>query len=248
MHGHHEANGFFPSGGWGWFWVGDPDRGTGKEQPGGWVYPLLAHLEQVPLHQAGSDGQGDSFSSGQLVAGAERIQTALPMYQCPSRRRAIGYPVQDNLRQPLGAAATKVNARTDYSACAGDQRQPWDLRGPDSLAAAKVLTESGSWPKIASFSTGISYLRSQITLGQIRDGSSNTYMIGEKYLNPDNYTSGRDGADNESMYCGYNNDNHRSTFFNPVSGENWQPMQDVPGLRIALYLWKRSHCGTEHGF
>src|SRR5438046_4148493 len=29
-----------PSGGWGWLWVGDPDRGFGQSQPGGWVYNL----------------------------------------------------------------------------------------------------------------------------------------------------------------------------------------------------------------
>ena len=32
---HHDAQGFLPSGGWGWYWVGDPDRGAGENQPGG---------------------------------------------------------------------------------------------------------------------------------------------------------------------------------------------------------------------
>jgi prepilin-type processing-associated H-X9-DG protein len=48
--------------------------------------------------------------------------------------------------------------------------------------------------------------------------------VGEKYLNPDDYYDGLDGADNESMYAGYDNDNHRCT--NTSSG---QPMQDTPG-------------------
>jgi len=32
---HHEVHGHFPSGGWGYKWVGDADLGSGNEQPGG---------------------------------------------------------------------------------------------------------------------------------------------------------------------------------------------------------------------
>ena len=28
----------YPAGGWGYLSVGDPDRDTGKDQPGGWIY------------------------------------------------------------------------------------------------------------------------------------------------------------------------------------------------------------------
>ena len=34
---HEQANGYYPSGGWGYMWVGDGDRGFGKRQPGGWI-------------------------------------------------------------------------------------------------------------------------------------------------------------------------------------------------------------------
>jgi prepilin-type N-terminal cleavage/methylation domain-containing protein len=35
---HHDAHKFFPTGGWGWWWVGDADRGYGRDQPGGWSF------------------------------------------------------------------------------------------------------------------------------------------------------------------------------------------------------------------
>src|SRR4051812_20654793 len=44
MHGCHDANGHFPSAGWGWKWVGDPDRGVGRNQPGGWVFSILPYI------------------------------------------------------------------------------------------------------------------------------------------------------------------------------------------------------------
>ena len=38
---HESAQGFYPSSGWGWRWQGDPDRGYGKDQPGGCFYDIL---------------------------------------------------------------------------------------------------------------------------------------------------------------------------------------------------------------
>src|SRR5215218_3413622 len=53
MHACHDSNGYFPSAGWGWFWVGEPGRGSGKNQPGGWVYSILPYVEQGPLFAMG---------------------------------------------------------------------------------------------------------------------------------------------------------------------------------------------------
>src|SRR5688572_23239768 len=36
FHNHHDTFKVFPSGGWGYVWIGDPDRGFGRTQPGGW--------------------------------------------------------------------------------------------------------------------------------------------------------------------------------------------------------------------
>src|SRR5262245_59346666 len=45
-HNHHDSAGFFPSGGWGHNWVGDPNRGPGLEQRGGWLFNTLLFIEQ----------------------------------------------------------------------------------------------------------------------------------------------------------------------------------------------------------
>src|SRR5690349_3159615 len=47
---HLAKNGHYPSSGWGYLWIGDPDRGYGAHQPGGWVYNLLPYLGLDMIH------------------------------------------------------------------------------------------------------------------------------------------------------------------------------------------------------
>src|SRR5215831_18980870 len=44
----------FPTGGWGHSWVGDPDRGYGINQPGGWTYSVLAFAEASDIRSLGA--------------------------------------------------------------------------------------------------------------------------------------------------------------------------------------------------
>ncbi len=233
-HQHHEQHGVFPSGGWGFLWVGDPDRGTGPDQPGAWGYTLLPFLEQTALHQLGADGDPKTITTKQKEGGTQLVQTPLSVYTCPSRRQPGAWPVLDRHNWPnqhgtLGGL--KLNARTDYAACAGDPPLPHDMGGPNSLAIGDGWTAAGTWHQNYSYPYsvdpgGISFIRSQIDIAQIRDGTSNTYLIGEKYLSPDHYFTGECAGDNQSMYSGYNHDNHRSV------RANYPPMQDRRGAAL----------------
>ena len=51
---HEEMHKFFPSGGWGFKWMGDPDRGVGSKQPGGWTFSVLQYMEQTAVHAIGA--------------------------------------------------------------------------------------------------------------------------------------------------------------------------------------------------
>ena len=117
-------NGHFPSGGWGCCWVGDPDRGTGIEQPGGWLYSILPHMEQLALYQLGTDGDPNNWTATQLAGAAQRVQTPLAIMKCPTRRQAVLYPMGSTsygLVGPHGSAPTPQCSRGDYASCAGDQ-------------------------------------------------------------------------------------------------------------------------------
>ena len=65
-HNHNVAHGFFPGGGWGATWMGDPDLGAGKSQPGGWIYQQIPFMEEAALHQLGA-GQNDSDKRNPLA-------------------------------------------------------------------------------------------------------------------------------------------------------------------------------------
>ena len=63
----------------------------------------------------------------------------------------------------------------------------------------------------------------------IEDGTGNTFLIGEKYVNSYHYADGKDFGDSRSMYCGYDLDLLRWTGINGTVGtaaaNNW-PVQD----------------------
>ena len=50
---HESATGRFPTGGWGFDWTGDADRGNDWRQPGGWIYNVLPYIEQAGAARPG---------------------------------------------------------------------------------------------------------------------------------------------------------------------------------------------------
>jgi len=219
LHNHHATCNRLPSGGWGWNWVGDPDRGTGRHQPGGWIYSSLAYIEQDNLARL---GRGLSKQQ-KMVAALRLLATPIPLLNCPSRRSGGPYPngmgyqyyVVDQIIVP------EQLARSDYAANAGSQQANEINGGPTSLA----LGDSGTfaWGDLSLPAiSGVIYRRSETRFSDITRGTSNTFLLGERYVNPHDYFTGFDPSDNESMFVGYDNDVNRTTF----SG----PLRDTPGL------------------
>jgi prepilin-type N-terminal cleavage/methylation domain-containing protein len=190
---HHDTIGHLPTGGWGWNYVGDPDGGFGVEQPGGWTYNILPFIEQKNLREIGTGSAGPL----KLAELKRLVETPIKFYNCPSRRPARLYPVPI---QPVNAASPVTQgAKTDYSVNAGDQLADQRAGGSPTDAVPGLFTY-----------TGICYERSRIRLSEVTDGTSNTILAGEKHLAVQKYRTGDDGADNENLYVGFDNDHFRS--------------------------------------
>ena len=210
MINHHTTYNRFPSGGWGYWWVGDPDRQTNHTQPGGWIYNILAFVEQGNLRRMGAG----LLPAEKDAALAQLIVTPLPLFHCPTRRQPLVYPDSHTFYYNVSHIAGA--ARTDYAACAGDYEQDEFDPGPPSLADG----DSDAWwqnyyqthPQFNPANIhGVIFQRSEIRTPDITNGTSNTYLAGEKYLQPEHYTTGTDGADNENLYIGFDNDILRTT-------------------------------------
>ena len=130
----------------------------------------------------------------------------------------MAYPLAPQYR-PLNAATSMTTvARADYAANGGDSV----LCCPDGPASLQDGdTPTYNWNQYVQFdqSTGVIFQRSQIRIADIRDGCSNTYLAGEKYLDPDHYLDGADGsADDGVMFEGFDSDVARWTNQTPTAG------------------------------
>lgn len=230
------ARGHFPTGGWGYWWVGDADRGFGKDQPGGWLYSLLPFTENQELHSLPSDGQKDVVTDQQKAAANRLTKIPVALFNCPSRRGATAFPKPGAgtwvaYNSDTNSAGDNNAIRSDYAANTGNDPHLIHDSGPGSLEQAK----SFGWMDMSPFQ-GIVFVRSEVRPRHIADGLSKTYLFGERYVDPQHYATGISLADNENAYSGWNNDNLRTCWYDPDDpSQNLVPMQDTRGVEE----WKR---------
>jgi prepilin-type N-terminal cleavage/methylation domain-containing protein len=256
---HESAIGYLPSNGWGTYWEGDPDRGFGKRQPGGWIYNILPFLEQQAIHDLGA-GQDINTKRTTFTL---REATPLSVLNCPTRRKVATQPNYDypGTTPMFNMGPVQQWTRSDYAVNTGDHELidgeigysyiydgtwgaiPSDYASADLLlvnpyngTASSKPSGTNYWPTMY-FVTGVSFLRSQLRSSQITDGTSTTYLVGEKYLDPDHYDTGSDPADNVGTYQGFANDLSRET---DVVAENIAAMPDTPGISI-LAIFGSAH-------
>jgi prepilin-type N-terminal cleavage/methylation domain-containing protein/prepilin-type processing-associated H-X9-DG protein len=213
---HEEANTFLPTTGWSAPWFGDPDRGVNRRQPGGWHYNILPYMGLDNLHDLGLGNN----AAGRL----QTAQTPISTFICPTRREVIAYHVNGTV--------DGVEGRSDYGANGGDgtvggigvQYDPHAASGANPYAVVDTWTDA-YWSQFlyppGGHSTGTFGAHSEIKMAQITDGASNTYLIGERYCNPDTYYTGTDIADDQGWDEGFDYDTIRFVLV--------VPMQDTPG-------------------
>jgi prepilin-type N-terminal cleavage/methylation domain-containing protein len=238
---HEDAHGFLPSAGWSWRWTGDPDRGYGKSQPGGWTYSILSYIERSNLRELGAGGtQAQKNDAARQVA-----EAVITGFNCPSRRAP-------DLRAPWhsspGVALANMSAsqsvmRSDYAMNGGSNpiisylnSGEYPYKTPTTIAEIDGFSK---WAVPFPF-TGIAIPANEVKLSQITDGTTSTFLIGEKYINAENYELHDRPGDVMPMYVGFDTDTVRRVAGEVSSSTGFifpddviLPLQDRIGLNAA---------------
>jgi prepilin-type N-terminal cleavage/methylation domain-containing protein len=241
---HDDKWNYFPSGGWGKWWAGNPDRQPGVKQPGGWHYNILPFLDKVDLHDIGAGGAN-------MSAGGQRAQVVVSEFLCFSRHgNALALPFSGgpyiNINSPQ-----PVIARSDYAGNGGsnfaDPNSPTlsspgaNIGDPNGLynpnfnwAAYPGTINSSSSP-----STGVIFRASALSSAKIADGTSYTYLLGERYIPKGSYTQSPSGetppVNDAGWDSGYDYNTIRWTTFPPSQDQN------LPGTPESATIFGSAH-------
>jgi Tfp pilus assembly protein PilE len=172
-----------------------------------WVEEILPFIEEVALKS------GPQLNVGTMDAEAAEVMndfhkrfngTPIAIMNCPSRRPAQTFAIYRHGYGYGGNFTLRHATKTDYAANGGEHVGPV-LPSRDSHRRT-LTSDNGIVRILRSVETGLSPIVTLET-GDIRfvkvvDGLSNTYMVGEKYMNADTYFTGVDPGDVHPMLEG----------------------------------------------
>lgn len=124
--------------------------------------------------------------------------------------------------------------RSDYAMFAGDGGSDTDGQGEpggpgDVNAALNFTTHSNH--------NGMVAVKSEYSTGDIVDGTSNTFIFGERHVNPDQYDTGKGSDDDQFQYIGFDQDVIR------FAASNTLPRQDTQGATLPRHFGS-AHVGS----
>lgn len=201
-----------PHGGWGIGWWGDPQYGTDWRQPGGWLYNLLPYCEMQNIHDLTL-----GLTGTQKTAAEDRMKaTPIPAANCPSRFPSRIKRVLDD----YVTMRTLRLANCDYAANGGEglvhawgssarMESGFGWMGPADYAQGAVSPGKSGWGKVCKYDNGVVRHALPVSIAEIADGVTNTYLCGEKSLCSLDYLTVGDHGDRQGMYVGYDDDSIR---------------------------------------
>jgi prepilin-type N-terminal cleavage/methylation domain-containing protein len=148
----------------------------GMAVTGNWMLQSLTYMEDGVLSEIFITSAKNKAPTAQAKA---VVTVPVPMLYCPTRRAPLAYPLKGAELTAYGP----VGARTDYA-----------INGGSSTAAGGAGS-SGAGINFTVQYDGIWSLGRRIELEKIVDGLSNTYLVGEKSMDPLKSTNGEDVGD-----------------------------------------------------
>ena len=239
IHGYHDTRKTFP-----------PDR-IAMCWPT-WAVLILPHIEQGNVYNLWNIQKRFYEQNGPVGSAADPCPINIPVYFCPSRR---GPPT--TFSQPMPKAADLAAGGTARPGGLCDYANNGGTNGSDG-----ALIEAGNWqtnpagvnldslspvPKLGTLCVG---WRSQTSIASITDGTSNTLLIGEKFVVKADLDGGT-GTDGSVFSSGNGQENSFRRFVGnnganpPVLRPLVQGIED-PGRDANGALWADKAFGSWH--
>lgn len=190
-----------------------------------WTYAILPHIE--------------NGSVTKLATASEVAQVSIPFFFCPTRR---------------GPTSWNGNSLIDY-ACSASNTTAATVGRPHALedsAARMAVWGSHDPQKPLQYELGPgnpagkyngvitrTFISPPVTYAMIKDGASNTMLIGEKFVNLMR-NDGGDWFDDQGLTAGWEPDVIRSTAFRPMADARLGEMNSDP---FAAFRFGSGHSG-----
>lgn len=256
----------FPTGGSGFgdrleCYVENGKPWTGKKQGMSWAFQILPYLEQNAVHNNGDTDVVQSTPIPMYSCPSRRPPT---LYE--DSRWGAGYLMDYAGAQPATYASAVNQTRYDAVRDHGNWdrvdasfwmtpvngygltvsngvydgvivRSTWRRNGPHPA----TLTTCANGPETGQFVTGVP---DPTRMGQITDGTSNTMVVGEKYVYYTDYAGG-DAGDDRGWVDGWDGDTMRSTLAQPFNDSQISPIRD-DAKENQTYLFGAAHPAHFH--
>jgi prepilin-type N-terminal cleavage/methylation domain-containing protein len=191
---------------------------------GNWMIQAAKHLDDGILPALLFDAARDP---GNQQKSAAAVRAPIPVFNCPTRRDAIAYPL---VGAELAAFGPR-GARTDY-AINGGSSSSYDRGTPGRLGQTIhfTLEQDGIWS-----------LGRQVKSSNLVDGLTKTYLVGEKSMDALHYTSGRDVGDRAPI-AGLTSNRGAANSYVRFAANSASP--DMPNNCFSCHDFGSAHRGT----
>jgi type II secretory pathway pseudopilin PulG len=198
----------------------EPTEPIGRDpvlEHGTWITQILSLMEEDGLHDLLIQlGRSSTSAMAQRQLLTQAVQVVVPSLYCPSRREARAYPLHGSYTQ-----ISRTGSRTDYAMNGGS------ATGGRTLQIAK---------------TGVWEYRRRVSVKHVTDGTSKTYLVGEKAMDREGYTNGKDFGDRSPIIA--RPPGFPGAVNSYVRFASHSPMPDHSGNCLSCHDFGSAHVGT----
>ena len=225
-------------------------------QPGGWIFNALPYMEQQVLYRSSAGLTGTTKMSAVTAMLATPLSATIcpsrrPVQTYPLTASSGGDSAAVLTYWPSNSIATvsegTAMGRTDYAGNGGlstygnnmsglaEYLTSWDWTTTfPTVSDMDALMQTPAFKSVLASiqqnpnSVGIFCPLITVSIADVSDGTSNTYLCGEKSIMPAGYETGLDPGDDLCLYVGYCSDNLRWASSPPALND--APRRDYPGF------------------